>query len=317
MVVYLDKTNDFIKNILNQASDVCQDYKKTLYHYTNAEGLKSILSEGNIWGTHYKYTNDKTEINYSFELIIESLNKHLKKEKDPRKKELLKKYLKIQQSINESKEKVEFHDIFVASFSEEKDLLSQWRGYGYNGYGYSIGIDLFRTSRKKVGLPLDPVRINKLHLIKLIYQKTMQMKIIDDYIETFIGHLIEDNSNRDSETFMGAILLIFPLIACLLKNPHFKEEKEWRLIYIPSRNTSNNGNIEIDYRVKDNVVIPYVKMDITQEIPEHIIPIKDILIGPKLDEIKVKIGLEMLLKDYRYDISFYNNNLYKSKIPFI
>jgi hypothetical protein len=33
------------------------------------------------------------------------------------------------------------NDVYIACFSEKRDLLSQWRGYGANGEGYVIGID--------------------------------------------------------------------------------------------------------------------------------------------------------------------------------
>ena len=35
---------------------------------------------------------------------------------------------------------------FIASFTEDGDLLSQWRGYGAGGDGVSIGFDLNKLS---------------------------------------------------------------------------------------------------------------------------------------------------------------------------
>ena len=36
-----------------------------LYHYTNYEGLKGILSDQRLWFTDYKHLNDTSEIKYS------------------------------------------------------------------------------------------------------------------------------------------------------------------------------------------------------------------------------------------------------------
>ena len=47
---------------------------------------------------------------------------------------------------------------FVCSFSEERDLLSQWRGYCKNGSGYSLGFALssLQSCVKRAGFAIKP-----------------------------------------------------------------------------------------------------------------------------------------------------------------
>ena len=40
-----------------------------LFHYTNAEGLKGILTSQSLWGTNWRYLNDSTEVAYFCEAL--------------------------------------------------------------------------------------------------------------------------------------------------------------------------------------------------------------------------------------------------------
>ena len=35
---------------------------RMLYHYTDAAGVQGIIREGNVWATHYRFMNDRTEL---------------------------------------------------------------------------------------------------------------------------------------------------------------------------------------------------------------------------------------------------------------
>ena len=94
-----------------------------LYHYTDQKGLIGILQSRNIWASHIRYLNDSSE----GKLFIKRFSELLKEAGTE------KKTVKIMENL------VDQQHVFIASFSELGDSLSQWRAYSGGGGVYSIG----------------------------------------------------------------------------------------------------------------------------------------------------------------------------------
>ena len=100
-----------------------------------------------------------------------------------------------------------FGKVFVGCFSDNADQLSQWRGYGDDGRGVSIGFN--RTLLERFGT-CDSVR----------YYSNQQ----EHFIKTFLGsHL------RGDCPFDMWCLGVLPF----LKPFGFHEEREYRIVYSP------------------------------------------------------------------------------------
>ena len=100
---------------------------RTLYHYTSQEGFLGILKTNEIWATNAQYLNDTKEMNYAISLVNDRIYKNNSIEKH--------KLNGLKEAIND----LPGVNICVCSFTEKGDLLSQWRGYGSNGSGMSLG----------------------------------------------------------------------------------------------------------------------------------------------------------------------------------
>src|SRR5690606_36357166 len=111
-----------------------------LFHYTTAQGLAGILKEKAIWATHYRYLNDRVELELA-EMLITEEARRLANEYEPESEESL--FLQDFADAHERDSLTNVADVYLASFSERGDLLSQWRGYGDDGRGYSVGIERF------------------------------------------------------------------------------------------------------------------------------------------------------------------------------
>ena len=73
------------------------------------------------------------------------------------------------------------YNIFITCFSEEKDLLSQWKGYANSGFGYSIGFKFSQIiERQKMKY------FNFATLKKVIYDSDKQEEILTNTIKTTI-----------------------------------------------------------------------------------------------------------------------------------
>jgi len=116
-----------------------------LYHYTSAEGLLNIIDSGKFWATHYRFLNDPEEILYSFKLFD-----RLFLENSPKRLSFFANNVDEESGLiignyhlmyTGQRGVIPEYEYYITGFSEEKDLLSQWRGYGDNGEGFAIGVD--------------------------------------------------------------------------------------------------------------------------------------------------------------------------------
>lgn len=101
------------------------------YHYTNATGMMGIVDKAEIWCTHTQYLNDSQEFKHAIGLFCEQIGLRLKSDADN--SDFLKSVYEF--AVGQ----VEYVNVCVASFSTEKDSLSQWRAYANAPGGYAIG----------------------------------------------------------------------------------------------------------------------------------------------------------------------------------
>lgn len=181
--------------------------------------------------------------------------------------------------------------VFVLSFTERKDLLSQWRAYTPQCHGVSIGIESnFQNDLVTQGL-----------LFPVIYDEKLQTEYADHLFESAFSQFITSKNNE--LTFNDdAISNFFSSIkaACtLMKNSSFDEEQEWRYI-IYGENITN-----INFRSSEFYLIPYINLEINSE---HL---KSIIIGPNPHKQLCKQSIELLLRKMAIAA-----NTCDSKIPF-
>jgi hypothetical protein len=96
-----------------------------VWHYTNADGPIGILTSGQIWSTQIACLNDSLEHRYFAGLVHAAVKVERKPNTDPDIDVLLRVADDALSNVDTSTE-----GRFVACFSEVKDDLAQWRGYG-------------------------------------------------------------------------------------------------------------------------------------------------------------------------------------------
>ena len=131
---------------------------KPIFHYTTAAGLDGILTKKVIFASNNDYLNDDMEILYGRYLLIDAISARIAELKSvviPDDRDFINadvfQYLAkvplgklapwiFLHSLKRDIETYKEADYYVASFCEEPDLLSQWRGYTTQCGGYSIGV---------------------------------------------------------------------------------------------------------------------------------------------------------------------------------
>jgi len=227
---------------------------KILFHYTSQEGLLSIINEKEVWSTKAHYLNDSTEFQYAIDLVYAAL-----------KNEKYKGERKIKQ-LAERVELIEDVNVCVTSFTKNGDLLSQWRGYGDLGAGYSLGLSgkSLKILAKSQSFILCPV----------IYEREKQESLVTEIIDHWLNdkkHIegLSPNSGDESE-FEDYIAMLAPTF----KDPSFKEEQEWRLI----SPMLSSGLDRFSYRAGQYSLIPYYRFSLDEAVAE-LSPI-EIFVGP-------------------------------------
>ena len=129
--------------------------------------------------------------------------------------------------------------------------------------------------------------------------------MIYDNLQEYVQGIIADNIKKLEYKGVGHVALElsqnyrmqFPFV----KNPGFKEEKEWRAVVcspIGHYNIPSSKNIlfsKVKYRTANNKLIPYIEMNF-ERVKKSII--KEIFIGPK-SEVEIE-DIVNLLSFYGY-----------------
>jgi len=92
---------------------------ENLYHYTDSNGALGIINTQNIWATHYSFLNDYNEFEYAKDLIRKALEEILDNSEYQ---------IALKDNWHLFENQFIFYNTFLASFSTEKDLLSQCTG---------------------------------------------------------------------------------------------------------------------------------------------------------------------------------------------
>lgn len=243
--------------------------------------------------THIKFLNDTSEFHEGLRLFKSILEKkkYQKKEIASKLKELLTE--KTLERLDTSEQAFNNDDLsfYITSFSEENDLLSQWRSYGKGKTG--VCIHLNKKELKKLSYHNNDESFS---LRKCIYSLESLKKEINNTLDTFLHDIMimaEKEIELDKNIFLVLLMnKIFPLIASF-KNSSFKEEKEWRMIKVVF-----NYKHEKKFRTGPICLIPYLD----QEIGEIIDFYRGVTVSPsqKEDFEISKISIEMLLNQQIY-----------------
>ena len=134
----------------------------------------------------------------------------------------------FRKSISDDNKRYRFYCI---CFSSERDKLSQWRGYADDGKGVCIGFDRKRLERyRKDKFEQLTFSTGDINYVKRI-QKAEVRKTFGsffDRLKTYDYDLEEPINVAVSQMLCISFLELLGK-AVYMKNPFFKEEREWRM----------------------------------------------------------------------------------------
>ena len=258
-----------------------------LFHYTTPIGLLGISQSNKIWATDLRFLNDKKEFQHSLDITHSILEDFYKVNDNPKKLKGINydfvEYLGINLRDNWNPK------VYVASFTEKGDLLSQWRGYCPKG-GFSIGFHFNLLSQIATK--------HNSFLLPCVYDFKIQNKILEELLvshstkyDEAIKNINQKNSDELAHSISNEFIISLFALAPMLKHESFREEKEWRIVY------SNLSTIpDIKFRANDSSIIPYIEISLCQNEEEF--EFKQVFIGPaSINHYSEETVLQLLRKN--------------------
>lgn len=291
--------------------------EKLLFHYTTVEGLIGILQNRSLWYSDTRLLNDPNERKYGRDIVLSGINDLLSKTQNDDIKRLFKDIKGFIEGVHRS-----FYNSYIACFSEDGNLLSQWRAYSNKGTGFSVGFDFNSDT-----LNLEDTSTNEtkeIILRKVIYNPKQQTQIVEDYIK-LLCEIVEitekENQNYKDPGFisqfaMAASNLFFEMIDTF-KSEAFLEEKEWRLIKVYGFNYKVNL---LRFRPRVNDLVPYLQFCVFND-EENIkkFPVKWIWCGPGTNTEQIMNSVQLLIKHCSSDnnaIKINDDDIKIQHVPF-
>ncbi len=98
----------------------------------------------------------------------------------------------------------------------------------------------------------------------------------------------------------------------LFKHPSFKQEQEWRFqFYIFEKEQSEHKVSDIQFRVRDNFLLPYMNLKLYYQQQTECLPLSVVKVGPSTTPTLTKESIEFMLKSRGFSVP-----VETSKIPF-
>ncbi len=322
---------------------------RTLYHYTNWDGLLGILKHTKtLWATHYRFLNDCSEIVLFRDKLVSLLVPYVRDEYETQIKDKpdVAKRIKEQGGLDGITQhdtevlvrgfyKATGDEIYIASFCGEhkgdsyincNGLLSQWRGYGLDG-GFAI---VFNTQRLEQILEIGEkgFAYTAMDLLDLVYsddEDTLRQELSED-----LPRIVDGAKLILSRIFSGQTLSetdeadLFrsyrPFVRCISRYKHrgFREENEVRIVAVPA--AQDQGPLSRDRESSPGSAVKERKFrwkngQYTPYIEllgstDITLAIERVIVGPHRDKKARTAALRVMLSNTKIDVTC-------SEIPYV
>lgn len=234
--------------------------KPLLAHYTTIKSLEKILQTNEIWFSNPRFMNDMEEVRFGVlqgnTLVIG--NEDLANACRSPEREHLFQHAFAYFFDEFANKRVLNTYVFCLSEHDKDDndgLLSMWRGYCANGNGVSIVFDTAQLNTVE-GSPL---------IIADVHYETTEARVA--WLHNIIAHcanIIRTSVVPDEKLYLAAHALFerIKLFALFTKHCGFKEEHEWRVLYLPERDARQMLAPMFHYTVGSRGVEPKLRFKV-------------------------------------------------------
>ena len=303
-----------------------------LYYYCKNTTFVSIVKNHSLWLSDMTQSNDSYEIHRYIEIVKNAIQQELSAlpkaseiqipQKGPKRK--MYEQIENQRAVYAyalrrlERLKKEYYCLAIC-FSDRGDNLSQWRGYGDDGCGISIGFDeemIESLSKQHVLFKYDDVKYYSSDSDGIIREK------LQEYLEELENISIDAGNSpaKRNAAVKNLCTRILDNDAPFFKPAGFIEERETRFCFVryihavEIANPKENSHLkDVDFHVGINAIVPHYELKLC-DMENNPIPdiIREVTIGPCNDSDRNTISA--FLAKYGFD---YNKiKVEKSIIPY-
>jgi hypothetical protein len=235
-----------------------------LAHYTSLEVLEKIIQNNEIWFSNPLFMNDHQEMRFGIFEAVKLLNQLVQDNDVVASVGGSENFALVSNAFHASLQNFDVNhslDVYVCCLSQYDAVsqpdgrLSMWRGYGANGHGAAL---VFNTQFATL-VPESPLLIAKVEYASA-FERIERLRAI------FLGCislLRRTTINHESLWLVGFHMFHLALMYSLLsKHPGFKEEEEWRLIYMPHLDGRGLLKDNRTYLRRNNTIEPKLRFPI-------------------------------------------------------
>lgn len=226
-----------------------------VYHYCTVETFKNIMKSKVLWLSDLTDSNDDQEVVRTFVNLWEGVKQRLRQTNLS--KEMLEEVIKI--IDNQYKVELVADPPYGICFCQKEDLLSQWKEYGENTRGLSLGFDInwFIKNGIKQQMPHpSSIQSNAIGCNNVIYHS-------DEFEEQMARICYQALKQEGAKSWITLIRPTFKHYSGFVKNPTFEPEAEIRIVYYENDKIDfSDKNIDISelkMNVKKHYEIPWMK----------------------------------------------------------
>jgi DUF2971 family protein len=254
-----------------------------LHHYTSLTALLSIIKSKCLWATNVRYLNDKSESEIGL-ARMRQIAEEARRTAKGIDSEILDYIVEwLGKPLSESAA------VYVLSFSEAHNQLSQWRGYTSYGQGVCLSIDsgLLVRRMQAQGWTFQNCRYGQAS--QLAWADAILSRFRREAATSCVG--LDKGKRCDFGTVFQSCLSDLLQVSATIKHDGFAEEREVRFIspMIDAQNSS------VSHRPGNSIRIPYVNFHLADETDRF--AIHEVMVGPGPEQLHIQSIIAKALRD--------------------
>lgn len=241
----------------------------SLFHYTDAVAVLSIIEKRKLWLTDIRFMNDSDEALDGARYVVKEIQDLIKSGDVVTDQALFHLQDFTIDSVNEW---LAQQHAFIGSFSTIGDHLVQWRSYG------NYAIEFHETLKDH----LAPVQA-------CVYNVETKVQLAKELVAEARKSIADELLKHDEYDGYEIAKALWGLgdAVNLFKHPSFIEENEIRICRLESAHSEL-----IKYRVRSGIVVPYLEVDFE---PRHI---KAVHIGPMKNQELAVVSMRSFINNF-------------------
>jgi hypothetical protein len=234
--------------------------RPVLAHYTSIATLDAIMSNDELWFSNPLFMNDVEELRFGILEGIQAFHRNEAIRKACGSDERCKVLAEAFSACYAHFERKHAFDTYVLCLSEHEPgdtdgRLSMWRGYGSNGNGAAIVFDSAK---------IDVNDRSPLIFDRVTYASSAKRREwIEGKLTEFAERLHVQNVPTD-KLYLPAHALFerIKVFALFTKHQGFEEEREWRAVYFPDRDSDHRLHSMFSYAIGRHGVEPKLRFKV-------------------------------------------------------